>query len=283
MSASGILPKKGIRCRFTLARYAGLRIPSELFALRWADVDFDAGTMKVRSPKTEHHEGGAWRMVPLFKELRPHLDALFGESAAEGTVFVISKHRLPGMNLRTEFGRILERADVPEWPKLFHNLRASRESELMREYDLATVCRWIGNSPAVAAKHYATSIDLDADFKKAAGLGEAQQNAQQSAHASTRHDKTADRPENKNRPENPSDGECCPMVSTAGKSKDWAIQDRNTPEVSTEKSNVSSEGAVKGAANPEDSDFAAMIRAILSLPLTETEKAQAIRRLLSGN
>ena len=50
------------------------------------------------------------------------------------------------------------------WPKLFHNLRASRETELMRDYDLATVCKWIGNSPAVAAKHYAMCVDLDATF-----------------------------------------------------------------------------------------------------------------------
>jgi hypothetical protein len=39
----------------------------------------------------------------------------------------------------------------------------------MREYDLATVCKWIGNSPAVAAKHYAMCVDLDADFRRATG------------------------------------------------------------------------------------------------------------------
>ena len=51
----------------------------------------------------------------------------------------------------------------------------------MREYDLSTVCHWIGNSPAVAAKHYAMSIDRNADFRRAIGSKEAQQNAQQSA------------------------------------------------------------------------------------------------------
>jgi integrase len=152
-----------------LARYAGLRIPSELFALRWCDVDFEQGRMKVHSPKTERHAGGAARIVPLFVKLRPYLEALFNESAAEGAVYVISKHRLAAMNLRTEFKRIIDDAGLTAWPKLFHNLRASRESELMREYDLATVCKWIGNSPAVAAKHYATSVDLDADFKRASG------------------------------------------------------------------------------------------------------------------
>lgn len=39
---------------------------------------------------------------------------------------------------------------------------ASRESELMRAYDLATIFCWIGNAPAVAAKHDAMSLGLDA-------------------------------------------------------------------------------------------------------------------------
>ena len=89
------------------------------------------------------------------------------------------RNRLGCVNLRTQFERIIARAGLQTWPRLFHNLRASRESKLMREYNLSTVCRWIGNSPGVAAKHYATSIDLDADFRRAAGAG-AQQNAQQS-------------------------------------------------------------------------------------------------------
>ena len=40
------------------------------------------------------------------------------------------------------------------WPKLFHNLRATRETELADEYPIKTVCEWIGNSPAIAAEHY---------------------------------------------------------------------------------------------------------------------------------
>jgi hypothetical protein len=37
----------------------------------------------------------------------------------------------------------------------------------MRDYGLATGCKWIGNSPAVAAKHYAMSLDLNADIESA--------------------------------------------------------------------------------------------------------------------
>ena len=152
-----------------LSRYGGLRCPSEHLGLRWGDVDFHLGRLHVRSPKTEHHEGHGSRVVPLFPELREHLQRLFDE-APEGSQYVIAGTRDSAVNLRTQFCRIIRRAGFAPWPKLWHNLRASRESELMREYDLATVCRWIGNSPAVAAKHYAVSVDLDADFRKATGL-----------------------------------------------------------------------------------------------------------------
>jgi len=40
--------------------------------------------MVVRSPKTEHHEGGESRVVPIFPELRPYLEAVF-DQAEPGT------------------------------------------------------------------------------------------------------------------------------------------------------------------------------------------------------
>ena len=62
------------RLLFALSRYGGLRCPSEHLALRWGDVDWERGRMTVRSPKTEHHEGKAERVIPLFPELRPYLE-----------------------------------------------------------------------------------------------------------------------------------------------------------------------------------------------------------------
>ena len=53
------------RLIFALARFGGLRTPSELLTLRWADVNLPAGRMTVHSPKTEHHTGKAMRIVPM--------------------------------------------------------------------------------------------------------------------------------------------------------------------------------------------------------------------------
>ena len=89
----------------------------------------------------------------------------------------------------------------------FKCLRAGRESELMREYDLATVCKWIGNSPAVWARHYATSIDLNADFQRAAGVGnQAQQKARQSADADPCQQQNIGEPKQQKSPGKP--GQC---------------------------------------------------------------------------
>jgi hypothetical protein len=59
------------------------------------------------------------------------------------------------VNQRTGLRRFIVRAGLSVWPKLFHNLRSSRETELLSVYPVADVCRWFGHSPAVAARFYA--------------------------------------------------------------------------------------------------------------------------------
>lgn len=218
------------RTIIALARYGGLRCPSEIYALRWSDIDWDRGTIRVPCPKLEYLDGHSYRLVPLFPELREHLLALFTESP-EGAEYVISTCRQGAMNLRTQFERLIARAGLTPWPKLFHNLRASRESELMREYDLATVCKWIGNSPAVAAKHYAMSVDLDADFHRATGLKQAQQKAQQKAQqtpeSSDGQAMTFTPSFNEKTPENGGLVNPCLLSLSADKSRGWALLDSN--------------------------------------------------------
>jgi hypothetical protein len=62
-------------------------------------------------------------------------------------------------NLRTTFGKIVRRAGSQTWPRLFHNLRASREMELVEAYPVQVVTSWLGNTPAVAMWHYLMTTD----------------------------------------------------------------------------------------------------------------------------
>lgn len=147
------------RLLIALSRFGGLRVPSEALALRWSDVDWELGRLSIRSPKTEHHEGGGERIVPLFPEIREHLQAVF-DAAPVGSVNVIGRYR-EGANLNPNLRRIIRRAGLTPWERTWHNLRASRQTELAASYPLHTVCAWIGNTKAVAAGHYLQITDAD--------------------------------------------------------------------------------------------------------------------------
>ncbi|MBR9802073.1 tyrosine-type recombinase/integrase [bacterium] len=134
-----------------LARYGGLRVPSEVYQLKWEDIDWERGRILVSSPKTERYQGKESRVCPLYPELRIHLAELF-EIAGEGTQYVVEKHRIA--NLRTQFSRIIKRAGLKQWPKLFQNLRSSRQTELEDSFPSHAVCAWMGNSEPIARKHY---------------------------------------------------------------------------------------------------------------------------------
>lgn len=159
-----------------LCRFGGLRCPSEVLTLEWDDIDWEQGRFRVHSPKTEHHPGKASRMVPLFPELRAVLEEALQTKDPE-TVYVIGNDayrqaaNTPGgwrsCNLRTQFNRILKRAGLKPWPRLFHALRASRETELAKEFPLHVVTAWLGNTPRIAMKHYL--MTTEDDFSKAVG------------------------------------------------------------------------------------------------------------------
>jgi integrase len=65
------------RLILALARYGGVRVPSELEPLMRAEIDFERGRLRVTAPKTAHHDGGGERWIPLFPELLPHVEQAF--------------------------------------------------------------------------------------------------------------------------------------------------------------------------------------------------------------
>jgi len=135
------------RLIIALARYGGLRCPSELLALTWPDVDWERDRFRVDSPKT----GERW--VPLFPELRPYLAEAF-ELAPDGSVYIITRYRETNSNLRTQFQRIIRKAGLEPWERLFHNLRSSRQTELTNTFPAHVAAKWLGNSVRVATAHY---------------------------------------------------------------------------------------------------------------------------------
>lgn len=162
-------PNPQWRLIFGLGRWGGLRCPSEILRLKWQDVDFEHKQFTVRASKTEHHEDAGIRTVPMFPELRPLFQDAF-DQAKEGDVFCITQYRDKSVNLRTQLTKFIKRAGLEPWPKLFQNLRSTRETELfkMTNGNIKAVCSWIGNSPQVALKHYAQVTEED--LKEAAKM-----------------------------------------------------------------------------------------------------------------
>lgn len=150
------------RLLFGLVRWGGLRCPSEVLRLKWQEVDFDHSRFTVHASKTEHHADGGVRVVPMFPELRPLFQEAF-DLAEVGEDYCITRYRDQNTNLRTQLTRMLTRAGIKPWPKLFHNLRSTRETELFKltNGNVKAVCSWIGNSPTVAIQHYAQVTEAD--------------------------------------------------------------------------------------------------------------------------
>ena len=171
-----------------LSRFAGLRCPSEIVALRWVDVNWERGRLTVRSPKTAGHEGHAVRVVPIAPELRPILQDLF-DQAEPGAEIVVPRLRDPRMNLRTTFYKIISRAGAKPWPRLFHNLRASCATDWVERFPNHVVAGWLGHSPLIAAQHYLQTRDAHFDLAAkatpaASGTTPEQSGAKSGAHGS---------------------------------------------------------------------------------------------------
>jgi integrase len=149
------------RAMIALSRFGGLRLPSEVLSLKWQHIDWQRSRITVVSPKTEHHPGGGQREIPLFPELvRPLAEAF--EAAPDGAVYVVTRHRSQAdspegwrnSNLRTRFNKMIRRAGLKPWPKPFHAMRASCETDLLEKHPLQAVARWMGHSAKVAVANY---------------------------------------------------------------------------------------------------------------------------------
>lgn len=170
-------PSATWRAIIALSRYGGLRTPSETHAIRWTDVLWDQGKLRVPSPKTER-AGKAERIIPLFPEIEGPLRELY-DMAPDGAEFVIDRAGSSAPdNVRTQMARIVRRAGVVPWPRIFQNLRSTRETELAETFPVHVVTAWIGNTEAVARKHYLQVTDEH--FAKAAKKNDAQSYARNS-------------------------------------------------------------------------------------------------------
>lgn len=182
------LPDPEWRLAVALARWGGLRTPSELFALTWSHILWDRGRIVVPTPKLEHLPGREVRVIPMFKELLSHLNAAW-EAAEPGAVYVVPRLREMSGNLSTQLRKYIERAGLEPWPRTWQNLRASRATELADAFPGHVASAWLGHTDEIADRHYRTVTDdhFDRAVRSGAESGAVVvQNAVQTGAAGTR-------------------------------------------------------------------------------------------------
>jgi integrase len=165
------------------ARFAGMRVQSELPLLKWSDIDEAQNRFTVYSPKTKKT-----RRVPLFPEIRAALDDL--RPITGDSEFVLKSLRTKSSNWRTPLEKMLIREGITPWAPLFNCLRSSAEIDIARRFGVVAATEWVGNSVQVAMKHYLKTTAED--FKLA--TDKASDFAHEDAHKDAQTD--PNRPEN---------------------------------------------------------------------------------------
>jgi integrase len=140
-----------------LWRLAGLR-KMEIFALKWADILWHQDRMNVRSSKPN-----TMKVRPTDLFLLNYLSEAFhaaGDEAQSGTAAVITRYSKTNTNLDKPFKKIIKKAGLVTWPKLFQNLRASCETDWLDcGLPAHVVANWMGHSVKVQNDSYAQVDD----------------------------------------------------------------------------------------------------------------------------
>ena len=152
-------PNARWRALLVLARLGAFRIPSEAQGLKWDHIAWDAKRFSVvDSSKTEHHAKRAVRVIPLLPAIEVELLAWFAEAPDGDYVFP----DLTGdTNLRTQLEKIIARAGVKQWPKLWQNLRASGATDFARSLPSHVAAAICGHTEQIAKEHYWQVSDSD--------------------------------------------------------------------------------------------------------------------------
>lgn len=121
---------------------------SELFALRWADVDFEASIVHVRGTKTASSD----RLIPVTPSFRSRLLVMRQQAKSD---FLIEYNGKPIKQLRRSVGTALKRAGISYGVRMYDIRHLFASVMLSGGADLAAVSALLGHSDITTTqRHY---------------------------------------------------------------------------------------------------------------------------------
>jgi integrase len=121
---------------------------TELFAIKWADVDFERGIIHVRGTKTSDSN----RLVPFGPDFRSRLLEMRDQAATE---FLIEYEGRPLKKLRTSWSAAVRRAGITYNVRMYDIRHLFATVMLVGGADLAAVSALLGHSGIhTTQKHY---------------------------------------------------------------------------------------------------------------------------------
>jgi integrase len=137
------------RTLFALARFCGLRVPHEVLALRWTDIDWDQARLTIAADTKTGR-----RLVPLFPIALAELQQLRREVPLDSEHIFDRARASSATTWREWLLAAISGAGLSGWPKLWHNLRASCRTDLEDRFPSHVCDAWLGHSTRVAKDHY---------------------------------------------------------------------------------------------------------------------------------
>jgi integrase len=149
---------------YRVAAMTGLRL-GELLALRWRDVDWTAGVIRVRRNYVRGRHGTpksrrSSRAVPMADEVGGVLDRLFQSSAFQGDDDHVFAHPatgkvIPKANVTRRLHKALEDAGLDK-THVFHDLRHTFGTTMAASgVPMRTLQEWMGHKHISTTERYA--------------------------------------------------------------------------------------------------------------------------------
>ncbi|MGX8718905.1 MAG: tyrosine-type recombinase/integrase, partial [Desulfovibrio sp.] len=125
----------------------GMRVgPSELFSLKWEDVDIDGQVIHVKA--ADKNENEPWRDVPIKESLLPVFRSWREEDMQKGCEYVVNYHNKGISNLRYGWAGTKERAGITRRIRPYDLRHAFATEAIAAGADYGTVAKLMGHSSA---------------------------------------------------------------------------------------------------------------------------------------